>query len=176
MSQSNFNPHETEEYYGGYKLGFFGSSEQIFVTLSAQYVSARGFTYDKDSGKYVIAEISYEMKDIADVEQGQFDNKPCSVIRTSGWQNDIYLPGLNVMPSIVKNSFSKFKERSAQLEAERLKKEVDINSKSSENLTLEEEIEEFKNKVNKLKIMKENGVLSPDEFQEMKDKLMDLYS
>jgi hypothetical protein len=41
---------------------------------------------------------------------------------------------------------------------------------------MEDEIAEFKEKVNRLKIMRENGVLSPSEYHELKTKLMDLYN
>ena len=174
MSQLDYN--QTQEYYGEYKHGFFGNVEQIFICFAAQYVSGRGFVFDHGTGKFDITQINYKIGDVEEIESSKFDGKPCSVVRTTSDLNDVYLPGLTVMTPILKNSFSQFKEMSMQLEAEKLKVEAATSTKSSANLSLEEEIAEFKEKVNKLKIMKENGVLSPDEFQVLKLKLMDLYN
>jgi len=173
MSQLDYN--QTQEYYGEYKQGFFGSVEQIYVCFSAQYVSGRGFA-DDGTGRYSIIEMEYKIADVLDIDSAKFDGKQCSVVKVSNGANDVYLPGLSAMTPILKNSFKQFKDLSMQLEAEKLKVEASTETKSSANLTLEEEIAEFKAKVNKLKIMKDNGVLSPDEFQALKIKLMDLYN
>ena len=173
MGQTDFD--QSQEYYGEYKQGVFGNAEQIFVSFSPQTLSARGFILDLTSGKYEVIECAFPMKDVIDVESDKLNGKTCTVVRANGGQNRIFLPGLSVMTPIVKNTFNMFKDLSMQLEAEKFKMEAATASKSSANLTLEEEIAEFKEKVNKLKVMKENGVLSPIEYQDLKARLMDLY-
>lgn len=173
MGQTDFN--QSQDYYGEYKQGIFGNAEQIFISFSAQTMSARGYVLDLASGKFEIAELSYPMNDVVEVDSDKMNGKPCTIVRTKGNETNIYLPGLTVMTPMVKNTFNKFKDLAMQLEAEKFKVEAATTSKSSSNLSLEEEIAEFKEKVNKLKIMKENGVLSPIEYQDLKAKLMDLY-
>ena len=174
MSQLEYN--QTQEYYGEYKSGFFGSLEQIYISFSVHGVSGRGFLLDKYSEKYDVTDFNYNITDIKDIENDKFNGKVAALIRMKDDVGNVYLPGLTVMPTMLKNTFEKFKDYYFQLEAERFKMEAAAGSKSSANLTLEEEIAEFKEKVNRLKIMKENGVLSPQEYQDLKARLMNLYN
>lgn len=174
MSQMDYN--QTQEYYGEYKQGFFSAAEQIFICFSAQTVAGRGLIFDSGSGKYEVADFEYQMKDVTEVVGDKFNGKQCSALKINGKSNFVYLPGLTVMTPMVKNTFSKFKDLANQLEAEKFKVEAFTATKSSEGLSLEDEIAEFKEKVNRLKIMRENGVLSPVEYQQLKMKLMDLYN
>ena len=80
MSQLDYN--QTQEYYGEYKQGFFGSVEQIYVCFSAQYVSGRGFA-DDGTGRYSIIEMEYKIADVEDIDSAKFDGKQCSVVKVS---------------------------------------------------------------------------------------------
>lgn len=174
MGQIDYN--QTQEYYGEYKQGFFGAAERIFICFSAQTVFGRGMVFNTVSGKFEAIDFKYQMDCVTDVENDKFNGKQCTVLRTNGSVGVIYLPGLAVMTSMVKNTFGRFKNLAAQMEAEKFKVEAFTVQKSSEKLSLEEEMAEFKEKVNRLKIMRENGVLSPVEYQELKSKLMNLYN
>ena len=175
MGQMDYN--QTQEYYGEYKQGFFGATEQIFVCFSAKTVSGRGLVYDNFSQRFDIVDFEYQLKDVNDVVAGTVSKKACTVLKVTDASSDaVYLPGLNVMPPMIKNTFTKFKELAMEMEAENFKKEAFSLEKSSENLSLEEEMAEFKEKVDRLKLMRDNGVLSPLEYQELKTKLMDLYN
>lgn len=175
MSQMDYN--QTQEYYGEYKQGFFSAAEQIFVCFSAQTVSGRGLVHDTITDRFDIVDFEYQMKDVEDVITDKISNKQCAVLKVKDASSDaVYLPGLSVNTPIVKNSYTKFKELAMELEAEKFKVEAFAVEKSSDNLSLEEEITEFKEKVNRLRVMRDNGVLSPVEYQDLKTKLMNLYN
>lgn len=174
MSQIDYN--QTQEYYGEYKQGFFGAVEQIFICFSVQTVSGRGMVFNTAAGKFEVVDFNYQMNCVTDVESDKFNGKQCTVLRTNGSVGVVYFPGLTVMTSMVKNAFGKFKNLAVQMEAEKFKVEAFTVKKSSEKLSLEEEMAEFKEKVNRLKVMRENGVLSPAEYQELKLKLMNIYN
>lgn len=175
MSQLDYN--QTQEFYGEYKQGFFSAAEQIFVCFSAQGVSGHGVIHEKFSDRLNIVDFEYAMKDVTDVIPESLSGKSCTALVVNDPSCDIvYLPGLNVMAPIVKNAYTKFKDLAVEMEAEKFKAEAFSLEKSSDNLSLEDEIAEFKEKVNRLRVMRENGVLSPVEYQELKMKLMNLYN
>lgn len=174
MSQVDYN--QVQKYYGEYKQGFFGAVEQIFVCFSTQTVFGRGVVFNTASGKSEIVDFNHPLKSITGVENDTFNGKQCTVLRTDEGAGVVYLPGLSVMTPIVKNTFGRFKDLAVQMQAEKFKVEAFTAKKSSEKLSLEDEMAEFKEKVNKLKLMRENGVLSPVEYQELKARLMNLYN
>ena len=173
MNPADLN--RTEEFYGEYKSGFFANPEQIFISFSVQYISGRGLICPNDGSKPYITDVSYKFKDVVSVEHGVINKKNCAVIHTTAGSDDVYLPGISDSVMDMKKAFEDIKLLEQQLQQEKDEAEKEVETKSSDNMTMDEEMAEFERKVKKLKTLHDIGILDPAEYEKLRKKLISIY-
>ncbi len=173
MNQADLN--RTEEFYGEYKPGFFASPEQVFISFSVQYVSGRGVICPTDGSKPYVTDVNYKFKDVIHVEQGVLNKKNCAVLRTTQGSDDVYLPGVTESVDEMREAFEEIRALEQQLQQQKEEATMAVETKSSDNMTQEDEMAEFERKVKELKTLYEVGILEPDEYEVLRKKLISLY-
>lgn len=165
----------TEEFYGEYKAGFFSNPEQVFISFSVQFVSGRGVVCPTDGSKPYVTDVSYKFKDVVTVEQGSLNKKVCTVIRTTPGSDDVFLPGIRESIDDIKASFEKIKALEQELQHQKDEAAIAVETKSSDNMSQEDEMAEFERKVIELKTLYEVGILDTEEYEVLRKKLISLY-
>lgn len=166
---------DSREFFGEYKMGFFGSPVHINVKISADRVSGNGYR-EMENGKYEISEFQYAFSQMTKVTGSQFDKKPCSMIVFNG-TDKIYFPGLNVLTPTLESTFNQFKDLLLEKEAEDLKQLI-LGGAFTKNGRgqLQDEMKLFRETVTKLKELKKQGFINPMEYIELRDRLLDFYA
>lgn len=174
MNQADL--HRTEEFYGEYKPSLFANPEQIFISFSVRYISGRGVICPSNGDKPYVTDVSYKFKDVVSVEHSVLNKKNCAVIRTTQGSDDVYLPGIAESVETIRAGFDTIKALETQLQEEKSVAAQSVETKSSDNMSLEEEMAEFEFKVKRLKSLYEAGILEPAEYEELRKSLISLYN
>ena len=168
---------EVKEYYGVYRYGFFGEEEQICLLINFTGVEGRGYQLQEGTKKYAITEFRYhfsEFNEFSDIEEKKFDNKMCNMIwpDNRGDKEGIYLPGLEENGQVIRMVFQEYFEA---YRAEELRKAEEL-AKSALPSNSEEGMQIFKDKITKLKVMLDNGMMTEDEYNTTREQLMEQFS
>ena len=112
-----------KDFYGEYRYGLFGASEQIHLNISDKLVSGRGYIKEPGSKKKIAAgEFSLDINDFIGFFPKEFDGKTVSALcpKLMNKTFEIYFPGFSVSLSELKKYFKlylyaqKFRETLSQ--------------------------------------------------------------
>ena len=166
---------DSREFFGEYKMGFFASPEHISVNISIERVLGRGFR-ELENGKHEIADFQYAFSQVTKVTGSHFDKMPCSMI-VFNERDNIYLPGLNVLTPTLESTVNQFRDLLLEKETEEVKRLILGGAFTKDGRTqFQDEIQLFKETVEKLKELKRQGFINPLEYSELRTKLMDFYA
>ena len=170
--------------------GIFGKKEQLRVSISNLRISGRLAISDNPRGLNTrFDNVAHYLLNLKEVSTVDYQNRPTLMLTikndTNGFERYLFLPGFEYGEELM-SSISDAKEK-AKVLTDRLRESgaasapapapspAPVSYDTVVLSSIAEDVSEFETKIKKLKVLRDNGILSEEEYQAEKKKLVSIF-